>query len=91
MQDEQRQFEKEFGQQAQMPPRPEKPKMSLGAALAQLALVGLASPFLDLGADPFHGMIGLVILAVGIRIAWQLTAGRPFEILGPFDGQAAAT
>lgn len=64
-------------------PQPEKPKMSLGAALAGLAVLGLASPFLEL-QDPFHGMIGLVILLVGIRIAWQLTANRKIEILGPF-------
>jgi hypothetical protein len=30
-------------------------------------------------------MIGLVILLVGIRIAWRITAGKPMEILGPFE------
>jgi len=64
-------------------PQPEKPKMGLGAALAGLAVLGLASPFLEL-QDPFHGVIGLVILLVGIRIAWQLTANPKIEILGPF-------
>lgn len=58
-------------------------KMNFGAALAALAVLGLASPFLEL-QDPFHGVIGLVILFVGIRIAWQLTAGPKIDILGPF-------
>jgi len=26
----------------------------------------------------------LVILFVGIRIAWRMTAGSPVEVLGPF-------
>jgi hypothetical protein len=49
-----------------------------------LALAGLASPFLEL-ADPLHGVIGLVILFVGIRIAWRITQGTQHEILGPFS------
>lgn len=60
-----------------------KPKMNLGAALLGLALLGLASPVLEL-QNPVQGLIGLVILFVGIRIAWQLTAGAPTEIIGPF-------
>jgi len=60
-----------------------KPRMSFGAALGMLAIAGLASPFLEL-QDPIHGIIGLVILLVGIRIAWRLTAGAKVDILGPF-------
>jgi predicted lipid-binding transport protein (Tim44 family) len=60
-----------------------KPKMGFGVALGMLALVGLASPFLEL-ADPIHGIIGLIILLVGIRIAWRITAGVTIDILGPF-------
>jgi hypothetical protein len=46
--------------------------------------MGLASPFLEL-QDPMHGLIGLVILFVGIQIAWKLTAGPPIpEITGPY-------
>jgi hypothetical protein len=57
----------------------------LAAAVGMLALIGLASPFLELGSDPFHGMIGLVILLVGIRIAWQIARGRPPLVVdGPF-------
>lgn len=62
---------------------PQSSKMSLGVALVGLALLGLASPFLEL-ASPVSGLIGLVILFVGIRIAWQLTAGPRVDILGPF-------
>jgi hypothetical protein len=61
-----------------------KPKQSFGAAMGMLALVGLASPFLEL-QDPVHGIIGLVILVVGIRIAWRLSAGTKVDILGPFN------
>jgi hypothetical protein len=63
--------------------------MNLGAALIELTLLGLASPFLEL-RDPFHGAIGLVILFVGIRIAWQLTAGPKVDILGPFTVGASS-
>ena len=68
---------------------PAKAKMSIGAAIGALLFAGLASPFLEL-QDPFHGLIGLVILFVGIRIAWQLTAGKKLDILGPFSKAASA-
>ena len=66
-----------------------EPKASLGAALGWLALLGLASPFLEL-QDPLHGAIGLIILFVGLRIAWQLTAGTRTDVLGPFKLHAPA-
>jgi hypothetical protein len=67
------------------------------ARLGIWGLIGLASPFLAL-ADPLHGLIGLVILFVGVRIAWRLTAARPLNIEGPLrqpgpcgaDGAGAA-
>jgi hypothetical protein len=65
-----------------------KPKMGLGAALMGLAILGLTSPFVELG-DGFQGLIGLVILFVGVQIAWKLTAGARLEILGPFPATAA--
>jgi len=65
-----------------------KPQIHWAAALGGLALLGLASPFLAL-QDPFHGIIGLVILSVGIRIAVQLTAGPKLDILGPFTAGAS--
>lgn len=69
----------------------QKPKPNLGKALLQLLLVGLASPFLEL-QDPLQGIIGLVILLVGIRIAWQITVGsRRADIQGPYEVSAAAS
>ena len=67
------------------------PKLSFGAAILQLLVLGLASPFLEL-QDPLHGIIGLVILMVGIRIAWQITAGsRRASIEGPYENSSAAS
>ncbi len=61
------------------------------AVFGQLALYGIASPFLAL-QDPLHGLIGLVILFVGIRIAWQITAGKKITgILGPFSSSSPAS
>jgi len=64
------------------PPAAKRPT-NLGAALVTLALVGLASPFLEL-QDPIHGLIGLVILFVGMQFAWKMTQGISLQILGPF-------
>jgi hypothetical protein len=61
-----------------------KPKLNIFSALGALALLGLASPFLELFENPFGGLIGLVILFVGIRIAVRLTAAKLQEIYGPF-------
>lgn len=69
------------------PPWPGKPKPSLGALLGVLLFAGLASPFLEL-SNPLHGVIGLIILFVGLQIAWKLTAGKKVDVLGPF-GQSA--
>ena len=68
---------------------PRKPKMNLGAAIGALLFAGLASPFLEL-QDPFHGVIGLVILFVGVQIAWKLTAEKKLDILGPFSKSSTA-
>lgn len=61
-----------------------KPKPSAGTVFATLLFAGLASPFLELSSG-FSGIIGLVILFVGIRIAWKITSAPPLEILGPFQ------
>jgi hypothetical protein len=63
-------------------------RRSFGAAIGYLALLGLASPFLEL-QDPIHGVLGLIILSVGIRIAWRLTAGSDLQIFGLFENSAA--
>ncbi|MGA2607634.1 MAG: hypothetical protein ABSH01_09270 [Terriglobia bacterium] len=73
----------------QKPPSAKR-SVSPGAALVMLVLIGLASPFLEL-QDPLHGMIGLVILFVGIRIAWQLARGTSIQILGPFKSSTPAS
>jgi hypothetical protein len=65
-----------------------RPQPSAAKAVGVLAVLGLASPFLEL-ADPVHGLIGLVILFVGIRIAWQLTAGKHPDIVGPLEPRPA--
>jgi hypothetical protein len=67
-----------------------KPKMSASQLIAQLVLLGLASPFLEL-SNPLSGIIGLAILAVGINIAWKMTAGPQLEILGPFQASSVGT
>jgi hypothetical protein len=69
---------------------PEKKPMTLGSALLTLAFLGLASPFLEL-QNSFHGVIGLVILSVGMRFAWQATAGTETVIDGPYDNRKPAT
>jgi uncharacterized protein (DUF983 family) len=74
----------------QQPEPPGQPRMGLGTALLQLTMVGLASPFLEL-QDPVHGVIGLVILFVGIRIAWRLAAGTDAQVFGPFESAPAAS
>lgn len=64
-------------------------KMSFGSAIARLSLVGLASPFLEL-TEGIGGILGLIILFVGLRIAWTITAGSALEVSGPFE-QATPT
>jgi len=65
------------------------PKMSFARAVGMLTLLGLASPFLEL-ADPAHGIIGLIILFVGIRIAWKITAARQATLSGPISERVPA-
>lgn len=62
--------------------------VSLARTVAVLAWVGIASPILDL-QDPVHGLIGLVILFVGLRFAWQFTAGRKLNVSGPYTAATA--
>jgi hypothetical protein len=88
LQQQQSNADAENGQPNEMQP---KPQLSFGAAILQLLVLGLASPFLEL-QDPLHGIIGLVILMVGIRIAWQITAGlRRAKIEGPYENSSAAS
>lgn len=53
-------------------------KLSLSAVpIGKLIQLGFTAPFLELKGDTFRGLIGLVILFVGINIAWKMTAGKP--------------
>jgi hypothetical protein len=65
------------------------PRMSPAKAVGMLALVGLASPFLAL-SSPMQGIIGLIILFVGVRIAWRITAARQLSISGPLSDPTPA-
>lgn len=66
-------------------------KMSVAGAIGTLAMIGLASPFLEL-SEGASGLIGLVILFVGIRFAWKMTAGHGnVKVEGPFQLANAAS
>jgi hypothetical protein len=54
------------------------------SAIGALLLIGLASPFLEL-SEGIHGILGLVILFVGLNIAWKTTEAAEFQLLGPFS------
>ncbi len=56
----------------------------LGSWIVRVAMLGLASPFIQLSDNLFWGAMGLLILFFGMKIAWRITAGRPFEVYGPF-------
>jgi len=72
-------------------PEAEKPRMSLGTWLGRVALIGLASPFIELRGSPGWGAMGLLILFFGMRIAWRIAAGRRLEIYGPFTDSPTAS
>jgi hypothetical protein len=76
-----RQHHQAQAQSSETAPQPRE-HMSTGKAIGVLALLGIASPFLDL-QDPVHGVIGLIILFVGIQFAWRFTAGRTIVVSGP--------
>lgn len=56
----------------------------LQRAVVKLAVMGLASPFLEIH-DPLHGLLELLILIVALRIAYHLAAARPLEVDGPYS------
>jgi len=80
--DEQRELEGANG--SSQTPASAKPAVDIGKVALQFAFLGLASPFLEL-ADPLHGLIGLFILFIGIRIAWQSTRTTAPRLDGPFQ------
>jgi hypothetical protein len=58
---------------------------SWGAMLGGLALVGLESPVARFSRNPASAAIGLLILFIGLSIAWQLTRARPLAVTGPYS------
>ncbi len=78
------QNDQQNGQQPEPEAAPEKPRISVWTWLGRVALLGLASPFIELQGNLFWGAMGLLILFWGIRIAWRMTAGRQLDIYGPF-------
>jgi hypothetical protein len=68
-----------------------RPVPTLAGLLGRLAMIGLASPFLQL-EEGVSGLIGLVILFVGIQFAWKMTAGRgSVAVDGPYQLSSSAS
>jgi hypothetical protein len=74
----------------QAPPYPaqQRPPISALAALGYIFLFGLASPLLWL-QSPFQGIIAILVLLVGVVVAWRITAAKRSEIIGPFRNHPA--
>jgi hypothetical protein len=100
--EEQRQLEQEYGQRPASPrgqsstsrpaPARETPSpLQILASFGKLALLGLASPFIELSGNLFWGAMGLLILFFGMRIAWRIAAGKALQIYGPFADSPAAS
>lgn len=69
----------------------DKPVPTLAGFLGKLAMIGLASPFLQL-EEGVSGFIGLVILFVGIQFAWKMTASRgSVAVDGPYQLSSSAS
>ena len=62
---------------------------SIAGAIGYLLLLGLISPFLELQEMP-SGLIGLIILAVGIQIAWKMLASQEAIVQQALAGTAPA-
>jgi hypothetical protein len=60
------------------------PVLNVAALIQRLLLYGLLSPFLGFGRSPAWAAIGLIILLVGIRIAWRITRARQLPVTGPY-------
>lgn len=59
------------------------PAGRLLAAGIRVLPMGLISPILEM-SSPAHGLINLVIIYVGLRIAWRGTAGSTATVDGPY-------
>jgi uncharacterized membrane protein len=69
----------------------QRPRMRLAVAIGVLALSGLASPFVVLAHSLSHGLLMLLILMIGIRIAWKTSMGKRMpRLYGPFEQEEAS-
>jgi len=78
----------EDGESGQTSHPKSKSDIQIGPLIGELLLVGLISPFMEL-QNPIHGLIGLFILFIGLRIAWQLTAARRLPVDGPYPAASS--
>ncbi|MGA3190140.1 MAG: hypothetical protein ABSF22_23785 [Bryobacteraceae bacterium] len=53
--------------------------------LPGILLLAAASPFLELGSSPASGILSIIILFVGLRYAWALTARHEILVAGPYS------
>ncbi len=60
------------------------------AASVRLLPIGLMSPILEM-RSPVHGLINVVILYVGLSLAWRGTAAQRVAVEGPFRLTPAAS
>jgi hypothetical protein len=72
------------------PPRPEPSFRGLIFALAALLAISLALPVLVVVGSFPSGLISAVIIGVGMRQAWRMTAAPNLTITGPYRVGAAA-
>ena len=70
--------------------RAQIPSGRMLVVVIRLLPIGLTSPIREM-RDPIHGLINLVILFVGLRIAWRGTAAPSTTVEGPFRLKPAAS
>ena len=62
---------------------PAPAKLGIRGIVLKILVLGIASPFLYL-QDPWHGLAGVVILLIGLHIAYRFAAARTLDVVGPF-------
>lgn len=65
--------------------KPASAEPSVLLAMVMLLGVGLISPFLFLTSSVGSGLLNLFILALGVRTAWQMSAGGRVLVEGPYQ------
>jgi hypothetical protein len=69
----------DVGNHPATPPDAPDPPVSRSHIIGMLVMYALASPFLDL-QNPGGGLMGLLILGIGLRIAWRTAGGTPARV-----------